>query len=344
MKNIIVMADKYPIRTSKHHIYSMMEDLMETYDFIPIEYHILPNKSSTELTNLFSKICGGTDEIIVKPKNILFFEHMSSLIDLDLPEINVNIILDDIHHQGRSKKDRLMSLPKIHRIFSTYAYCFGKFFPNNTDLHFLPHSGKYVANFNLNPINKILISGRLNPDIYPKREIAYKLSKRSPRVDHLKIKFSYRVDVISQEDLFGDKYTNTLSQYIACFTCDASHERPYILAKHFEILCSGSLLVAANNHTRHYFEKLGFVDKIHYLSIEIENLESTVNFIVDPSNREYIDKIRLTGHEFAKKNHLDKNRSKYITDVILNDSGYEICQDGINNTIYKIPDRNNLAI
>ena len=63
-----------------------------------------------------------------------------------------------------------------------YAYCYNIYGYNpNSNLYFFPHCVKYNINFNKNPVNKILVSGRgrKNPNRYPMRVFMYELSLKN---------------------------------------------------------------------------------------------------------------------------------------------------------------------
>ena len=126
-----------------------------------------------------------------------------------------------------------------------------------------------------------------------------------------------------------------MNKYLVCFTCDASEDRPYILAKHFEILASGSLLLSANGNTKEYFERLGFIDNEHYISCDESNMLEKIRYCLDKTNRDKINKIRLNGYNLFKKEHSFEKRlisfEKILENSYENKKQYE---DGIAGTKY----------
>ena len=250
-------------------------------------------------------------------------------------EIKINIIIDDLHHQGLLKQNKLIGLSKVSRIISTYGYTFNKYYPKICPVYWFPHAGTFDLGFNDNPVNKIIISGRLNKDIYPFRQYIVNLSNKNIFLQRLGVNCRYEIKTDSHNLIYGERYIRILNNYLACFTCDASASRPYIVAKHFEILLSGSLLLAGNPNTKPYFEKLGFIDGVHYISATMTNIMEKIEFIKNPLNREIIDKIRMNGYELAKQKHTYLQRANYIVNI-LEDNNDNIIQydDGISGSIY----------
>jgi hypothetical protein len=224
-------------------------------------------------------------------------------------------------------------LNKVSRVFSSYGYCFHKYYDTKTPIYYFPHCAAFDVSFNENPKTQVLVTGRLNKNIYPFRDYAWYLSKKNTNIHYLPVNTRYTINVHDDNLIYGQKYIDNLSQYLACFTCDASENRPYIVAKHFEILSSGSLLLAGNINTKKYFEKLGFRDGIHYIAIEPSNFLEMVKYITDPKNLEKINEIRKNGYQFVKEYHHYKNRIEYLK-KIFNEEEIGCNDDGINNSVY----------
>ena len=254
------------------------------------------------------------------PETILSFENIASINKAKIPKgTKIFLIIDDIHHRGETKKLRIRNMKIVSGVFSTYAYCFNKYYPVMNNTYFTPHSAAFTCKFNEKPIEKLLLSGRLiRYDLYPFRHIIYNKSKTNKNIQYLVPNVSYRFTEKTKKPtaIYGQKFVDQMNRYLACFTCDASQSRPYIVAKHFEILASGSLLVAGNINTKHAFEELGFKDMEHYIAVTIENFDEKLKFILDPKNRPLIDKIRRNGHEFVKQKHTYLHRAEFIDSVI----------------------------
>lgn len=338
MLHVVVLDYHEDIPTLNHHILKMLDHLALQSNFDKIGFGELQNKTEDEMRVLFLK------KYNCMPDNLFFFEHLSSMGQLNIPsEIKINVYLDDLHHQGQIKRDRLIGIKKVSRIFSTYAYCFHKFYSKTIPVYFLPHSVAFTENMNFNdhPKIKILLSGRLGksgPSIYPFRYQVHLLSQKDKRIEQLSVNHKYNIKSDSDNLIHGERYIKVLNQYLACFTCDASADRPYIVAKHFEIMSSGSLLLAGNPNTKSYFEKLGFQDGVHYISATMENLNDKIDFILDPDNRELIDTIRKNGYELARQKHTFIQRAQYVIQVLAGMDHSTTYSDGINMGEYLLAD------
>ena len=140
------------------------------------------------------------------------------------------------------------------------------------------------------PIKKILLSGRIYP-LYPERELLKNLC------------LSEVVVLKYDEGRNQSNYMNQLNSYLCCFASSVyDFNQSTMLHKYYEILSSGSLLLVPNADERK-LNKLGLFNKIHFLTIDcdnIENLKKTIKYILDDENRNLIDKIRLNGQNICK--------------------------------------------
>ncbi|MBA42682.1 MAG: hypothetical protein CMF62_01560 [Magnetococcales bacterium] len=321
MLNLLALKDYQDIMSiSKRHIFDLFPILEEEYNFKIININELyKDECKDNLITKFGKV----------PDNIIILDGSSTIYKMKLPkESKVSIIIDDIHHMGSIKKYRKKSLKFVTNIFSTYGYFFRNQYDTTAKVFFFPHSIRFDCEFNNKPIRKILISGRLNENIYPNRQKMYNISLKNRRLLYLKPNVGYREKVtnLTNDKIHGQKFINYMNRFLCCFTCDASHNRPYIVAKHFEILSSGSLLLSCNENTKKYFDLLGFEDNIHYISCTKDTIEEKINFILSLKNLQKINEIRKNGYTFARKHHYYKNRAKYINDIINNKNNDKIIQ------------------
>lgn len=318
MLNLIVIDNRKGIYTAMTYITEMFKYLRQVKGYVELGINSLVNKSEKEIHDLFIK------KYKKLPDNILLFLTKFTFLDtIKIPnEIKINIIIDDIHQVGPDKTHKILELKKCHRIFSSYGYIFHSFFPpdviGNVPVFFLPHTTSHISNFNNAPIARILISGRLRPDVYPFRQFMYDLSKTNKNLEYLPVNFKYRIKTDKPEYIYGKKYVDYLNKYLVCFTCEANKDTPYILIKFFEILGSGSLLLAWNPITKKNFEELGFIDNVHYISVTMENIYQKINYVLDPQNRYLINEIRKNGYELLKNNHTIMHRAMFL-DKILRD-------------------------
>lgn len=330
MLNVLLNVKIDGIRTDLPHFDAIFDYLEENHHLQKLDYTELTDKTTEEIKQYF------LNKYNAIPNNIIMKSHLTKILDINLPEeINVVVLIDDLHHQGSARKNRTNVLMKCSKILSTYGYCFHKYYQLKTPVYFFPHCAVYDIGFNENPVDKLLVSGRLHNNIYPFRHLLHQLSKKHPKIDYLTVNFKYVIQEDSPNLIYGKKYVEKLNQYLACFTCDASVNRPYIVTKHFEILLSGSLLVSGNPNTKKYFEKLGLIDGIHYVSVNQSNYQEEINKILDPNNRDNIDQIRRTGYLFAKKYHTVASRGGYLQQI-LGGKEIELHTDGIDNSQYHL--------
>lgn len=283
-------------------------------------------------------------------KNILIHEGKGFFTDKNLEKLDgVNFFLYavDIHYQIFSENPNNFFIETTKKnkfnLILPYAYFWNynnNFVPSRNI--FFPHNILYHCKIKENPINKVLISGRgyKNIDRYPNRNKIFGLflnKKNREYLEHYKSNSSYRIE--KRDDYSGkvirEYFIDLLSQYLVCF-CDEANSiaDPYILAKFFEIMSSGSLLITYNPVTKKYFEKLGFKDRIHYYSMT-EDFMKDIKYVLDPVNREEVDRIRKAGYEHVWKYHSSEARVKELINMFNNGfDNYETYTDGINGTTY----------
>lgn len=309
-----------------HHIRKILDLLISKYKYTKL--------SINELTDNKGKILEYFQEnYSIIPKNILAFEGTYQFIDI-IDELsrftNISFIIDDIHHSYKIRSYRVPIFHKSKYLFLTYAYNFNNYYIELKNKHngviFLPHSSCHDIKFNENPVNKILISGHLNKEIYPDRDYIVNLSKTNEYNDKL-VYFKpdyngYHIKEHDRDKTYGYKYYNLLNNYICCVVDESV--RNYILAKVFEILASGSLLLVFNKNTKHIYEYLGLYDGVHYLSTTIDDFENKIDFILNPSNKFIIDEIRMNGYKILNKKHYYKNRCEYIHKILNNNNKISI--------------------
>jgi hypothetical protein len=284
----------------------------------------------------------------IKLKNILI--HDISIINYENfydENINYFLYIVDIHNyfefENNFNYTKYIKNGKLNFILC-YAYFWNiynnNFYPNRNI--FFPHNVLYPCEINNNPINKILISGRgvKNFNRYPNRNKIWGLylSKYNKIfIDHFSPHVSYRIEKnnISSDLVIRKNFIDHLNKYLVCF-CDDGHSQqmPSIFAKFFEIMSSGSLLLSCNSTTKPYFEKLGFKDRIHYFSMT-DDFMKDIKYVLDPVNREEVDRIRKAGYEQVWKYHSSEARAKELISMFNNGfDNYETYEDGINGTVY----------
>lgn len=314
MKYLICKYDE--LSTRHFHISHMLDQLVEKFneDYTFVELDAIGSNCDNQekLINYFNQTFGNIPTCIISFSGVGSFNKYYKII---CKVTKLIFIVDDIHHGKSIRNPRIPVISNSHMIFATYAYQFTKWgLPCPKTLHFFPHSARWLCDYNPDPINKILISGRIS-DIYPDREYAADKALENPNLfDILKCNINYRS---SGEGICGKNFYDYLNKYICCFVDTA---RDYILAKIFEICASGSLLLCADTNIIHIMKQIGFENNINYISCSRDNFMDRVNWILHENNREQVDIIRTNGHELIKNQHMWNNRMDFFHMQISNNS------------------------
>lgn len=159
--------------------------------------------------------------------------------------------------------------------------------------------------FNNNPINKILVTGRTHKTHYPERNYILKLKLNDV------VCYNYNN---SDTNKNNNNYNIELNKYVACFysgvyvnRVNGSKQKEHtkiLLLKFFEILSSGSLLVCDTKEID-LIESINMINKKHFYAIDLstnkKQIQSEIDFILNPENKKYIDNIRKNGQIFSKE-------------------------------------------
>ena len=286
-------------------------------------------------------------------KNIIFFDlyHRVPIHSYDfLKNINIYVYIIDNHCEMGIDNYRYTEFTKKDKfnLLCCYAYNLGCCNPTgvNFKFNYFFHNVIHKININKNPINKVLICGRGVNNItrYPMRNkmyglSQYKLNKNRHLLHYFKRDIPYRA---SREDkrTWGFNFIKKLNDYKVVFCDDGNIKTnvPYILAKFFEIMSAGSVLLTHNKSTKKYFTKLGFIDGKDYLSIDLDNsndnIMNTIKEILSDKNKENLDKIRLSGYCKVWKYHSSEARFNDLAGILDGTLEYKEFDDGINNTKY----------
>lgn len=221
-----------------------------------------------------------------------------------------------------------------YNVISTYSYALNIYFDNYNDNYWMPHMLRYNVKYNNNPINKVLVTGATNIEVYPNRHIMIEKSKLNSNIVYTKRPWVEKNN-IGENDLFGENYIKLLSNYLICYTDELNDNRPYLVAKFFEIMSSGALLLTTNKITKKYFHRLGFIDGIHYISTTIEDIDKKIEYLLNEKNRKLVDEIRTNGYNEVYKYHTIEHRTKQLDDILNNRmEKFTLYNDGVRDTKY----------
>jgi hypothetical protein len=165
--------------------------------------------------------------------------------------------------------------------------------------------------FNKYPKQKLLLSGAIS-DFYPFRQYVHHLSQTSDKIEIM----SHPGYKSKTTNIVGDKYIQTLNNYLCCFCCAGKNK--YIFKKNIEIIASGSLLVG-DDSAKYELEQLGFIDFFNCMLVNSKNFNEKLKYILDEKNRDEINRIRLAGFELSKHFSLEQSYNKILDNLLGED-------------------------
>jgi len=156
--------------------------------------------------------------------------------------------------------------------------------------------------FNENPRMKCFVSGLCysNPSMYPRR--VYMIENGRGMVE---AGWPGHGDYT---EYLGDGYAKLLNSYFCCATSSSIHN--YVVAKHYEICATGSLLLTNRIAD---LDKTGFIPDKHYVPITIENCIEKIRHCLE--NPEEYTNIRKEGMKYVRENHGLENKMKQLWEI-----------------------------
>jgi Glycosyl transferases group 1 len=253
--------------------------------------------------------------------NPALYEHgnfiMYSNLSKQLIEKKLNIIfscsdLDNISRDGSALIHFLNNLAKYPKFYIFDNFMYKNLLKKRVIIdrkrfiqvkHFA-YPEFYEIEFNKTPQNKVILSGAVN-ECYPSRVEYKKYAKENED----------RVFVAPRNDESSEKkYYHILNEYLAGFA-GVARGTGFILAKFFEIPASGSLLLAYVDDIKE-LNDVGFYDGINCLVIKNKDqYQSITEYILNPDNKDKIDKIRQKGRETIIQNHTLEHRLKQFEEI-----------------------------
>lgn len=181
---------------------------------------------------------------------------------------------------------------------------FGVFRPKNRHICFQNFVLNSPCEFNLFPIQKIFLKANYDKYDYCYRHEFIEINKQNENV--------LCVGMDCEEGRTSTNYIKLISQYVCNFTTTQSNSfNSGLVAKFYEIPYSGSLLFSHKGYEK-TLKKRGFIHLENCLLCEPENYIEMSNFIVDLSNKEFIDTIRKRGMDHIQNHHTEIQRKEYL--------------------------------
>jgi hypothetical protein len=257
------------------------------------------------------------------PEVILFWEtyDLFNAVGPELRELGCRTALfaDDLHMplgDASTRNSKLRAFAECDLALASYGYLFDEFYPElqgQRNVVWTPHAASpdFALPFNNQPQNAILLSGAIG-SLYPLRlRLKTLLEERNDAiaiVHHPHPGYAETYDY-EHDTRIGRGYARRIHGCKAAFT-DAATFR-YVVAKHFEIPATGTLLVA-DGIVGEPLRRLGFTENVHYISVSEENLEDTIRYITDEGNCQEIDAIRQRGQQLVRSTHMTSHRARLI--------------------------------
>lgn len=165
---------------------------------------------------------------------------------------------------------------------------------DNVSIGLCPFYCYHIMPFNKKPIKKICFWGKIDPTY-------------QERVKLRRLKFN-NVDIIPYKTFNGNndykRYLSRLNKYICCIVTGVNVFRnSAILMKYFEVLSTGALLIASKKDIV-MMNKIGLVHAKNCFICNFDdnkNIRQSINYIINPKNKNLIDRIRKKGYELGKK-------------------------------------------
>jgi hypothetical protein len=293
----------------------IIRDLIGNYGWRHIEtYDLLRDPRS--LKNLL------LDKYGELPETILFLEgyELLSAREKEINELDCHkcILCDDLHCWSLwMRREKIRAFSMCDTILSTYGYIFDHFYPelsNTKDIAWIPHSASpdFLLDYNGNPENAIFLSGAVS-DHYPLRQQMKDLFTNGANriVYHQHPGYHCHYNYENNANI-GRAYAERINSYRGAFTDSSKYE--YVVAKYFEILATGSLLVA-DSAVSSPLKELGLIEDVHYVPVSIEDLKDKIEYVLNENNHESLDEIRKKGQEEVWGKHKTSDRARLINNI-----------------------------
>ncbi|HKP71409.1 MAG TPA: glycosyltransferase, partial [Pyrinomonadaceae bacterium] len=295
--------------------YHVMLALIETHGWKHIDTMELWNAPGTLEDRLLRKF-GELPETILFWEGYFFFDrYIREIRRLDAYRC---IFADDIHRRDQGTRMSMqMAYLTCDTVFATSANVFDEHYPgvrNVTHVVWTPHAASpdFHIKFNRKAENAILLSGAVNKH-YPLRQQLKALFDRGAYPIAYRPHPGYHCGYdYKRDESVGREYARTINRYRVGFTDCLKYK--YLVAKYFEIPATGALLLAESK-VGGAFERLGFVEDEHYISVSPDDLEEKIRFVLDEGNHKQLDRIRRRAQKLVRERHQTSDRARLIDEV-----------------------------
>ena len=161
----------------------------------------------------------------------------------------------------------------------------------------------------------VLLSGNIREDWYPLRTKAKGLFNAGKRLITFREHPGYEPGKNPVQETLD--YAAQISRHQIALTgagMGITLAAPYILAKHFEIPATGTVVVT-DRFVAPLMEKLGFIENEHYLASTPDTLEGDLEHWLAPENKVALEKIGAAGCKLVAERHTLEKRVEELERV-----------------------------
>lgn len=292
------------------------------------EYYNSSSKANERQVLLFEMLEERCGFEIVRANEPEIPSNVEIIITYNIPHYNVQGPMAD-RLSNLDKKTKLISYMEFYRCYENVLDCeenmtkifdrsnlilckvnedFRRRYPQYVDKvvffpeFFAPYERYGEFNFSEDPIKQCLMAGSsINSKLYPLRN--YILQNHDP----LKIRAVHTR--AGRGFVRREAYAQLLNSHFCCIATSSCYN--IVLAKYFEILAAGSLLLADECED---VKKAGFRPYEHYVPITEDNIFSQVDLVL--SSPENFLEIREKGTKFVREDHSIFNRFNQLKKII----------------------------
>lgn len=299
----------FPVKTRRCTVVGFCDEMLRELE---VRGWLVIDFDSDDLKEKLSKI--GADIIV------LYYINMTVTLKSGLSELLQGIyaerllepcvlyIVEDLNTKFQIKSTQALNT-RVDAVLARYPEAALKFIPKLSDKHFVsfPHATSEVfferdQDFACK-IPRLLVSGNIRGNLYPLRTYALELFSQGCYPIDYRLTHNYAEQLSPKEQL--GEYASTVATYQLALTglgLGPQLAAPYVLAKHFEIPATGTVMVT-DRIGAPLLKELGFEENVHYLTTTPFELAGDLSEWLKPSNAKWLAGIRQAGRQLVLERH-----------------------------------------
>ncbi|MEW5595824.1 glycosyltransferase [Peribacillus frigoritolerans] len=262
------------------------------------------------IQTILSQIAFTPDFILLNDMTEIRCPKITGLTSTKIP---IGIVVYDIHHFRNERKQFIIE-NNIKHIFSICRDAFHKWYPEFVNkMRWLPHfvNTNIFKEYGLKKEIDLLMLGMVRKDYYPFRTFIFETFKDKPGFVYKRHPGYLKNTDLQKNVLSGVEYAKEINRAKIFITCDSVFHYPLI--KYYEVLASGTLLLAP---TSKELEDLGFLPGIHFVPINYEDVKIKAEYYL--LHEEERKKITQAGYKFVREKHSATHRALQLLNMIKN--------------------------